>query len=214
VACVAVVAASAGTDLKSDLTQPGVIWSLVGAFFYACYVVMLRHKVDHEDNLEIPMFFGFVGLFNFLLIWPGFFVLNYTKIEVFKSPSLEQVGLILVNGLIGTVFSELLWLWGCFLTSSLMATLSVSLTVPLTIVFDVLLKGVSYPPLFFAGAVPLLISFLGVTVLSACDWDPLTLWVCRLLVLLRSGPSPRSRSVNSSEEENGEATQSLITQNA
>jgi solute carrier family 35 protein F5 len=45
-----------------------------------------------------------------------------------------------VNGLIGTVLSELLWLLGCFYTSSLVATLAISLTIPLTMLADVLVK--------------------------------------------------------------------------
>ena len=47
----------------------------------------------------------------------------------------------LTNGLIGTVLSELLWLVGCFYTSSLVATLAISLTIPLTMLADVLAKA-------------------------------------------------------------------------
>ncbi|KAG8178495.1 hypothetical protein JTE90_023423 [Oedothorax gibbosus] len=47
---------------------PGAVWSILGAFFYAAYVVLLRRKVDNEDMLDIPMFFGFVGLFNLLFM--------------------------------------------------------------------------------------------------------------------------------------------------
>ncbi len=36
----------------------GGLWALSGAFFYAAYIVMLRHKVDNEDSIDIPMFFG------------------------------------------------------------------------------------------------------------------------------------------------------------
>jgi len=92
----------------------GGLWALCGAFFYAAYIVMLRHKVDNEDSIDIPMFFGFVGLFSFLLLWPAFFILHYSQLEVFQWPNIEQWCIILVNGLIGTVLSELLWLWGCF----------------------------------------------------------------------------------------------------
>ncbi len=57
-----------------------------------------------------------------------------------------------VNGLIGTVLSELLWLLGCFYTSSLVATLAISLTIPLTMLADVLVKercGIALIILFF-----------------------------------------------------------------
>lgn len=36
----------------------GSLWSLVGAMLYAVYIVMIKRKVDREDKLDIPMFFG------------------------------------------------------------------------------------------------------------------------------------------------------------
>lgn len=56
-------------------------------------------------------FSGFVGLFNLLLLWPGFLLLHYTGFEAFELPSQLVWTYILINGLIGTVLSEFLWLW-------------------------------------------------------------------------------------------------------
>lgn len=103
---------------------------------YAVYIVMIKRRVDREDKLDIPMFFGgkpphcvdgppaeaawltggffssgFVGLFNLLLLWPGFLLLHYTGFEAFELPSQMVWTYILINGLIGTVVSEFLWLW-------------------------------------------------------------------------------------------------------
>lgn len=108
---------------------------------YAVYIVMIKRRVDREDKLDIPMFFGmemlvvyfcqclhpvcrqrrlsgsllclsgFVGLFNLLLLWPGFLLLHYTGFEAFELPSQLVWTYILINGLIGTVLSEFLWLW-------------------------------------------------------------------------------------------------------
>ncbi|OXB74640.1 UNVERIFIED_CONTAM: hypothetical protein H355_016353 [Colinus virginianus] len=122
----------------------GSLWSLVGAMLYAVYIVMIKRKVDREDKLDIPMFFGFVGLFNLLLLWPGFFLLHYTGFEAFEFPSKLIWMCIVINGLIGTVLSEFLWLWGCFLTSSLIGTLALSLTIPLSIIADMCMQKVMY----------------------------------------------------------------------
>lgn len=48
----------------------GSIWSLVGAMLYAVYIVMIKRKVDREDKLDIPMFFG-KNMFNLwgYLLW-------------------------------------------------------------------------------------------------------------------------------------------------
>lgn len=55
---------------------------------------------------------GLVGVFIFVLIWPGFFILNYFGWEKFELPSnLNVWGYIALNAFVGTVLSEVLWLW-------------------------------------------------------------------------------------------------------
>lgn len=54
---------------------------------------------------------GFVGLFSLLLLWPGFVLLHYSGLELFEMPNRMVISYILINGLIGTVLSEFLWLW-------------------------------------------------------------------------------------------------------
>lgn len=100
-----------GSEKSAGRDTIGSIWSLAGAMFYAVYIVMIKRKVDREDKLDIPMFFGFVGLFNLLLLWPGFFLLHYTGFEDFEFPNKVVLLCIIINGLIGTVLSEFLWLW-------------------------------------------------------------------------------------------------------
>ncbi len=54
---------------------------------------------------------GFVGLFSLLFLWPGFFVVHYSHNEDFRWPNKSQWVFLVINGLVGTVLSELLWLW-------------------------------------------------------------------------------------------------------
>jgi len=162
-------------DLKLEDGIPlGSLWTVAGAVFYSSYIVFLRRKIDHEDKLDVPMFFGFVGLFTFLFLWPLFFVLHFTNHERFEWPERAQLLALLLNGLVGTVLSELLWLFGCFYTSSLIATLSISLTIPLTTFADVLVKRVKYDNLFYFGSLPMFVSFFLVAMVSHWDnWDPM-----------------------------------------
>nr|XP_058157086.1 solute carrier family 35 member F5 isoform X3 [Dasypus novemcinctus] len=163
----------------------GSIWSLVGAMLYAVYIVMIKRKVDREDKLDIPMFFGFVGLFNLLLLWPGFFLLHYTGFEDFEFPNKVVLMCIVINGLIGTVLSEFLWLWGCFLTSSLIGTLALSLTIPLSIIADMCMQKVQFSWLFFAGAIPVFFSFFIVTLLCHYNnWDPVMIGIRRIFAFI------------------------------
>ncbi len=61
-----------------------------------------------QENIPLA---GFVGFFTMVVLWPGFFILHYSKGERFEWPDKMQWIFMLINGLIGTVLSELLWLW-------------------------------------------------------------------------------------------------------
>lgn len=54
---------------------------------------------------------GFVGLFDAVLLLPLVMIWHLTGIELFEVPSNSVWTLLLVNGFIGTVLSELFWLW-------------------------------------------------------------------------------------------------------
>lgn len=153
-----------------------ILWSLFSALMYAIYLVLLKRRVDHEDKLNVPMFFGFVGLFICLLLWPGYFILDATELESFRWPDKTLWLYLIINGLIGTVLSDLFWLWGCFLTSSLVGTFSLSLTVPLTMLADIIVKSAKYKWPFYVGTIPIIFSFFAITFLSHFDnYDPVLL---------------------------------------
>ena len=51
------------------------------AIIYGVYVTVMKRRVGNEDRVDMPLFFGLVGLFNLCLFWPGFLVLHWTGIE-------------------------------------------------------------------------------------------------------------------------------------
>lgn len=51
------------------------------AIIYGIYVTVMKRRVGNEDRVNMPLFFGLVGLFNVLFLWPGFFILHFTGIE-------------------------------------------------------------------------------------------------------------------------------------
>uniref|UniRef100_A0A182Y335 Solute carrier family 35 member F5 n=1 Tax=Anopheles stephensi TaxID=30069 RepID=A0A182Y335_ANOST len=199
--CFAVLLSMAGAVMVSlsEIDQPkmsrGIVLALLSAFFYASYLVLVKRKSDTEEKISIPLFFGFVGLWNLLLLWPLLFVLNFSQLEVFELPSRRQFIVLFVNGLVGTVLSEALWLWGCFLTSSLIGTVAISLQIPLAMLFDMVLHGKTYPLLFYLGSLPMFLSLVLVAFLVKFDdCDPLLkfgklmyrrLWNCRKANVVR-----------------------------
>lgn len=105
---VVILELAAITDSKSTR---GIVLALLSAFCYAAYLVFVKRKSDTEEKIDIPLFFGFVGLWNLLLLWPVFFILHFLQIESFELPNQTQFAILFLNGLVGTVLSEALWLW-------------------------------------------------------------------------------------------------------
>ncbi|XP_050549147.1 solute carrier family 35 member F5 isoform X1 [Daktulosphaira vitifoliae] len=143
----------------------GFLLSLSSALFYALNIVTIRSWIDHEDKLDITLYFGLVGLFNVLMFWPIFIFLHYFEIETFEWPSKQQVLSLIVNGIMKTTLPEVIWLWGCLLTSSIIATMSIGFIVPINLI----LRGLNshkksdgerllLPSLYF-GLVPIVLSF-------------------------------------------------------
>ncbi|XP_050423833.1 solute carrier family 35 member F5 isoform X3 [Adelges cooleyi] len=143
----------------------GFFFSLCSALFYALNIVTLRSWVDHEDKLDITLYFGLVGLFNVLMFWPLFIVFHYFELEAFEWPNKQQAINLLINGVVKATLPEIIWLWGCLLTSSIIATMSIGLTIPMSLVF----QGISSHnksdherllfPSFYLGLVPIIMSY-------------------------------------------------------
>ncbi|XP_068752329.1 solute carrier family 35 member F5-like [Montipora capricornis] len=161
----------------------GALWALAGALLYSSYLTMLKRTVPDERQMSLPMFFGFVGAFNLFLLWPVLLFLDHFKWEVFEfPPNLSVWGYLTLNGLVGTVLTDLLWLWGCYLTSSLTATLCLGLVAPLTMTFDMCVRNAHFSWMFFVGAIPMFASFFAVSVLSHYgDWDPVLILIKKLV---------------------------------
>ena len=110
--------------------------ALLSALAYAFYVILLKVRIRTETRISMTLFFGFVGLFNILLIWPVGVVLHLSGIETFELPHGGMLWLsIAINAMI-TFVSDALYLKAMLMTSPLAVTLGISLTIPLALVGD------------------------------------------------------------------------------
>jgi solute carrier family 35 protein F5 len=66
----------------------GDAMAFFSAIIYGVYVTVMKRRVGNEDRVNMPLFFGLVGLFNVLFLWPGFFILHYTGIEPVGPPDI------------------------------------------------------------------------------------------------------------------------------
>ncbi|KAG2211875.1 hypothetical protein INT47_004562 [Mucor saturninus] len=160
----------------NDFTIPapliGDLLALCGAIFYGCYTTLLKVKIVDESRIDMPLFFGFVGAFNVLFMWPFFIVLHYTGLEKFELPFSPSIWvMILLNAFIGTFLSDYLWLLSMLMTSPLVVTLGISLTIPLALVGDVVFKHFMPGLQYAIGATLVVAGFFVVNIATLSDVD-------------------------------------------
>lgn len=79
--------------------------ALLSAAFYALYVILLKVKIKEENRIDMQLFFGFVGLFNVLLLWPIGIILHITGVETLASPPSRSAWIaVLINVILFYIF--------------------------------------------------------------------------------------------------------------
>ncbi|KAI9821009.1 MAG: hypothetical protein M1826_000788 [Phylliscum demangeonii] len=135
--------------------------ALLAAVMYAVYTVLLKKRIGGDERrINMYLFFGLVGLFNVVLLWPVFVVLHLTGEEGFALPSTGRIWAIILLNAIISVFSDFCWAHAILLTSPLVVTLGLGLTIPLSLVGQMLLASQHASLAYWIGAVVVLLAFV------------------------------------------------------
>uniref|UniRef100_A0A0N4Z9B6 EamA domain-containing protein n=1 Tax=Parastrongyloides trichosuri TaxID=131310 RepID=A0A0N4Z9B6_PARTI len=158
-----------GVALVSQFSESlfGSLLALTSAISYAIYLTgfsMFSHK---HGNVDINMLFGSIGLFSIFFCTPLLFLIHHYNIESqLPLPSFYEFSIILLNGFIGSVLADWLWLYSTMLTTSLISSLSMSLSIPLAMIADVLFRSKTPSIVEVIASVPILISFIGAALIN------------------------------------------------
>ncbi|KAI4279294.1 MAG: hypothetical protein LQ337_000325 [Flavoplaca oasis] len=134
--------------------------ALLSAVLYGVYTIIMKWKVGDEARVNMPLFFGFVGLFNTIFLIPGFPVLHYTGVEPFKLPPTRRIWTIVLVNSVASLVSDFCWAYAMLLTSPLVVTVGLSLTIPLSLIGQMILNGQTSSSLYWLGAGIVFLSFL------------------------------------------------------
>eukprot|EP00762_Andalucia_godoyi_P007702 ANDGO_07915.mRNA.1 putative vacuolar membrane protein YML018C len=138
----------------------GDMLAFCGAFCYGLYTTVLRREIPDERAVRMPMFLGFLGLFNACVLWPLFPILSATGVEPWDWPSNEVWMFLVLNAVIGTMVSELCWTLAVLLTSPLIATVGLSLSIPLALLSDILIRHIEFSWMYFVGSACVICGFV------------------------------------------------------
>lgn len=155
-------------DDKASLLGDAIC--LLSALFYGVYTNVLKLRLVDESRVSMFDFFGYVGAWNLVLLLPLFPILHYAGLERFSWPSWRTLGWLALNGFVGTVLSDLLWLYSVLLASPLVASLGVSLTIPLAMLVQWVTTHAAYPALYLVGSALVLGGFILTTLAEQPLW--------------------------------------------
>ena len=65
--------------------------ALISAILYGLYTTLMKKRAGTEARIDLLLFFGFVGLFNMIVMFPGLFFVHYTGIEAFELPPTKRI---------------------------------------------------------------------------------------------------------------------------
>ncbi|SPO00669.1 related to integral membrane protein [Cephalotrichum gorgonifer] len=138
----------------------GDAMALVSAIIYGVYVTVMKRKVGDENKVNMPLFFGLVGMFILVLLWPMFFILHFTGMEPFAMPPTARIWLIILANSISSFVSDISWAYAMLLTTPLVVTVGLSLTIPLSLIGEMITYKQYSSPVYWVGAAIVVLSFL------------------------------------------------------
>ncbi|KEQ77850.1 hypothetical protein M436DRAFT_35616 [Aureobasidium namibiae CBS 147.97] len=137
----------------------GDAMALLSAVLYGVYAVLMKKRIGDERRISMPVFFGLVGLFNVLLLWPGFLVLHFTGVEPFELPPTSRVTTIILVNSFSSLLSDIAWAYAVLLTSPIVVTVGLSTTIPLSLIGQLLINNQTSPAIYWLGAFVVVLSF-------------------------------------------------------
>jgi putative MATE family efflux protein len=146
-----------------DDSLTGDALCLLSAILYATYTTIIK-KFIHKD-VPITIFFGILGCVLFVGVSPIAWLYSASLSSGLNS---QVLAILILNGVFDNVLSQFLWAKAVILTSPTVATVGLSLTIPLAVLSD-LLRGIDLSIWSLVSALLVVMGFLAVNIGSSID---------------------------------------------
>ncbi|KAK3501643.1 hypothetical protein B0T13DRAFT_463930 [Neurospora crassa] len=157
----------ASDEMRGDFPEKSRTEIAIGdamAFFsaivYGVYVTVMKKRAVDEDRMNMTLFFGIVGVLNLVFLWPLFIILHVTGIETFELPPNGTTWAIIWINTISSFFSDIIWAYAMLLTTPLVVTVGLSLTIPLSLIGEMIQYHQYSSWIYWVGAGIVVFSFV------------------------------------------------------
>lgn len=161
-------------DDSSGDSFRGDVMALLSALAYGAYTTYLRYRFPINSHVSMQLVLGYMGIVCALLFLPLLFVVIYCHIDDTSNFTGTILLYLLGTGFFDYVISDYLWAKAVLLTTPTVATVGLSVTIPLAFVADILLHGTdsqSYSALSIVGTLAVLLGFIMINVIGSSEQD-------------------------------------------
>jgi len=146
-------------DISSSKHLLGNIFAILAAFIYGGYSVLLKFWIKDDSRLSMSLYLGLVGFWNVIGLWPLFFLFDHFGLETFQLPKKKTICFLVLNGFIN-VLCEICWTRAVLLISPTIASVSLGLSLPLSLLADYVIYGTKRDFQYILGTVCVIAGFV------------------------------------------------------